>query len=85
MKELASGVMVAFYATIALFFLRFWKRSADSLFLLFAIAFFLLSCQRLALTLTAERFESTAPYYITRLVAFLLILAAIWNKNRPRS
>ena len=70
------------YAIIGLFFLRFWKRTRDRLFILFAAAFWVLSAQRLALALTASRIEDDTIFYVVRLFAFLLILAAIIDKNR---
>jgi len=80
--QVVSGAIVMGYATGALFFLRFWRRSHDTLFAYFAAAFFILAIQRLALGLTAERNEDRLEFYVMRLVAFVLILVAIWQKNR---
>ncbi|MEZ0326653.1 MAG: DUF5985 family protein [Fimbriimonas sp.] len=82
MNQLLAGAIVMGYFVAGLFFLRFWKRSGDSLFLYFSVAFWILAVQRFALTLTEERNEDTLAYYILRLAAFVLILLAIWNKNR---
>ena len=82
MKELLAGGMVTGYLVAALFFLRFWSRTRDALFGFFAAAFTILALQRLALTLTNESAEYTTAFYGARLVAFLLIIAGIWNKNR---
>ena len=79
-----SGVLVTGYAVAALFFLRFWTRTRDRLFLLFASAFALLSLQRGLLAIVADP-NAAAPLYALRLLAFLLILYAIWDKNRPVS
>jgi hypothetical protein len=65
-----------------LFFLRFWWRTRDSLFACFAAAFGIFAGQRLGLALTAERNEDDTLFYAVRLLAFLLILAGIWQKNR---
>lgn len=70
------------YLVPGIFFLRFWKQSRDRLFSLFAFAFFLLAGQRLALALTTQDSESVIFLYVVRLIAFLLILAAIIDKNR---
>lgn len=75
-----SGVLVLGYAVAGLFFLRFWRESRDRLFGYFASAFFLLAIQRI---LIAVR-EPTAPVYVVRLLAFVLILWAIIEKNRDR-
>ena len=76
-----SGVLVAGYAIAGLFFLRFWRQTRDRLFLWFAAAFWLLAAQRGALA--ALGLEATWLYWV-RLLAFLLILAAVIDKNRPR-
>jgi hypothetical protein len=82
MNQVLSGAIVMAYVVAGLFFLRFWKRSSDTLFIYFAIAFWILAVQRLALTLTSEGNEDNLLFYIIRLAAFVLILLAIWNKNR---
>ncbi len=82
MNPLLAGAIIMGYLVAGLFFLRFWKRSNDSLFVYFAVAFWLLAAQRLALALTAERNEENTGYYIVRLAAFVLILIGIWNKNQ---
>jgi hypothetical protein len=80
--DLMSGAIVMGYAVAGLFFLRFWRQTRDRLFLIFAIAFWLLGAQRLALVLTAQLIESHTWLYLVRLFAFLLIFLAIVDKNR---
>lgn len=86
LTTLVSGAMVMAYFVAGLFFLRFWKDTRDRLFGSFGAAFVLLALQRLLLTITVEERESTAALllYIIRLLAFLLILWAIIDKNRAR-
>ena len=80
MRLFVAGLLTMGYAVSALYFLRFWKRSGDRLFVFFSLAFGLLAVQRLGLTfLTA--IDSTWLYGI-RLLAFLLLLAGILEKNR---
>jgi hypothetical protein len=69
-----------------LFFLRFWRDTRDRLFLIFALAFWLLGLTRLGLALLQPRplEESHTYLYWVRLLAFVLILVAIVDKNRPR-
>lgn len=74
-----SGAIVFGYAIAGLFFFRFWKRTADRLFVMFAIAFWLLGAIRLAITMF--KVEEDHYLYWIRLVAYLLILAAIVDKN----
>lgn len=61
------------------FFLRFWRESRERLFLLFAGAFCLLGVNRIV-TVLLQQEESLVPY-VVRLLAFLLILLAILDKN----
>ena len=80
--NLLSGFLLAEYAIITLFFLRFWHTSRDRLFFMFAAAFGLLTVQRLAIALTQEVLEEQAPLYLLRLAAFVVIVIAIVDKNR---
>ena len=86
LTTLVSGAMVMAYFTAGLFFLRFWKDTRDRLFGSFAAAFFLLALQRALLTVLVNDRESTVGLmlYGIRLLAFLLILWAIIDKNRSR-
>jgi uncharacterized membrane protein len=77
--QLISGVLVAGYLVAALFFLRFRRETGDRLFLVFSVAFAILAVQRMALALTTR---NETLIYGLRLLAFLLILAAIIDKNR---
>ena len=83
-QQLISGALVAGYFVVALFFLRFWKKTGDRLFILFSTAFGVLAIQRLALALTTGTTEDVLPLYVVRLIAFLIILAAIVDKNRGK-
>ncbi len=68
----------------SLFFLRFWRRTHDRFFLAFAVAFLLLAVnQALALWIGAAD-ERIGYTYLLRVVAFVLILAAIVDKNLTR-
>jgi hypothetical protein len=80
-----SGTIVMGYVVAALFFLRFWHQTRDRLFLIFALAFFVLGVQRLGLVLSALPVEARTDLYLVRLFAFLMILLAIVDKNRTSS
>ncbi|MDF2441755.1 MAG: hypothetical protein JWN98_2739 [Abditibacteriota bacterium] len=84
LNQTVSGAIIMGYVVAALFFLRFWKQSRDRLFGFFATSFFILAVQRTALALTTQNNEGTIYLYVVRLIAFLLILIAILDKNRPR-
>ncbi len=80
-----EGALFMGYLAIALFFLRFWRRSFDRLFAFFALAFAILASSRLALTLMDLPNETQLLIRMLRLVAFLLILWGIIDKNRKPS
>ena len=75
------GAIVMACFTVGLFFLRFWRKTRDRLFVIFAIAFWLLALNWLALAFT-EQDEVRTALYVVRLLAFVLILVGIWDKNR---
>ena len=77
-----TGMVAALDAVIALFFLRFYVRSRDRLFAMFALSFGILTLQRVLLPLARDWGENTAWLYGLRLLAFLVILIAIIDKNR---
>jgi hypothetical protein len=88
MQDLAgliTGALAAGYVVAGLFFARFWSRTHDRLFAMFAAAFWLLALQRVAIIATAGWLEDTTWLYTLRLLAFLLILAAIADKNRTNA
>jgi hypothetical protein len=82
LSAVVSGFLVAGYAVAGLFFLRFWRDTRDRLFGIFAAAFWLLSAQRLALALSPDPNGEQLLLYGIRLLAFVLILGAIVDKNR---
>lgn len=84
MRELLSGAVAAASLVAALYFLRFWRRSSDRLFALFAAAFTMMAANHVALGLTEPDSEFRVAIYCVRLVAFLFILVAIVDKNRRR-
>ena len=75
------GFLTGGYLLAGVFFLKFWRRTRDALFLAFAIAFALLAIAAPLPLLTGVPSESQAPIYLLRLAAFLLIIWAILRKN----
>jgi hypothetical protein len=80
--DFLSGVATFGFLLAALFFLRFWKRTRDGLFLAFAAAFLLLGVGQGLLALANIPVEERSWLYLFRLTAFGLILIAILRKNR---
>lgn len=82
MNQLLLGAIATASLIIGLFFLRFWRDTRDRFFLLFASAFVLEGVNRALLGLHESASEYEPLIYLIRLLSFLLILAAIWDKNR---
>lgn len=81
MIEFLSGAVTLAYFLSAVFFLRFWRKTSDRLFLAFAIAFVLFALnQALAYVLDIYH-EPTSFIYALRVIGFVLILGAIVDKN----
>ena len=81
---LVNGAVILASLLVGLFFLRYWKSTRDRLFLIFAVAFAVLAANRTALAFLADDETRTYIYWL-RLLAFLLILVAIIDKNRSRA
>ena len=77
-----SGVITMGFVVSGLFFLRFWKRTGDRLFIAFALAFWLLGSVQAILALVQIPVEERSPVYLIRLAAFALLIASITIKNR---
>jgi heme/copper-type cytochrome/quinol oxidase subunit 4 len=75
------GVIVTASIVAAAFFWKFWRQTRDTLFLAFAAAFLIEGLNRLSFLFIDQPNEGRAAIYVVRLVAFLLIIAAIVRKN----
>jgi hypothetical protein len=76
-----SGIITMGFVVCVVFFLRFWRRTHDSLFLVFSIAFLLLALNQALTTLLGLPLEERSWLYLLRLAAFLIIIGAIVRKN----
>src|SRR5688572_7309961 len=77
------GLVVMASVVAGLFFLRFWRKTRDRLFLIFALAFWILALNWALLALINPMGEEKRSlFYVLRLVAFILIIYAIIDKNR---
>jgi hypothetical protein len=83
--DFLSGAVAFGFFVCGLFFLRFWRRTHDELFLAFALAFGLLGLGQTILALANIPTEERGSIYLIRLTAFALILIAILRKNRAIS
>jgi hypothetical protein len=80
--DFLSGAVVLGFCVCGLFFLRFWRRTHDALFLGFALGFALLGAGQAILALANMPTEERGSLYLIRLVAFAVIIVAIVRKNR---
>ena len=80
--DFLSGAITLGFVIAGVFFLRFWRRTDDGLFLAFALAFALLGVGQAIQALGSIPHEEREFIYLFRLAAFSLILWAILRKNR---
>ena len=79
------GVIVTCSFVAAAFFARFWFATRDLLFLGFAAAFVLEGLNRMTFLFLDRPNAGDEYIYVVRLLSYLLILAAIANKNRTKA
>ena len=87
MYQFVSGMITMGFATAALFFFRFWQRTADSLFAIFGIAFLCFALNHALTALLDFARDDQSWIYLLRLAGFVLLIAAIVRKNvgpKPR-
>ena len=84
MLDFSSGAVAMGYAVAGLFFLKFWSRTGEEVFVAFSAAFALLALEQVLLVWVGLPREEQTWLYLLRLLAFLLIIGAILRKNtRP--
>ena len=81
-KLLLLGAIAMASFTIALIFLRFWLKTRDRFFAFFAAAFAIAGIGRVILGLWPHVGDHAPLIYVTQLLAFLVIIYAIFDKNR---
>ncbi|HYP07808.1 MAG TPA: DUF5985 family protein [Bryobacteraceae bacterium] len=79
------GLLTAMFLTAAVFFLRFWKETRDRFFLTFAGSFFVEGVSRVALLFVDRPSQPHSIIYVIRMLASLLIVWAILQKNYGKS
>lgn len=75
------GIIATSSIMAGIFFLKFWKRTRDFLFIAFAVAFIIEGGSRASVLLLEKPNEGSPWIYLVRLLASLLILFAILKKN----
>ena len=84
MAAFTAGALTLGWLAIGVFFLKFWRRTGDGLFLAFAVAFALLATNQAVPVLFGVPSENQGYIYLLRLAAFLLIILAVLRKNLRR-
>jgi hypothetical protein len=79
--DFLAGANSLGFILIALYFLKFWRRTRDPFFGGFAIAFFIMGVGRVVEAISRNTHASTPAVYIFRLLAFAIIIFAIAQKN----
>jgi hypothetical protein len=77
-----AGTLVMSAFVIGLRFLKFWKLSNDRFFIWFAVAFWVFGFGWIFRAFAPGMSEHGHWVYLPRLLAFLIIIAAILDKNR---
>jgi hypothetical protein len=81
MEPFLTGANAMAFTVAGLFFLRFWRTTGDRLFLIFALAFWVLGIARVGLAVFRGITEFHIALYLLRVCAYLLIAYAILEKN----
>jgi len=84
LEGLIAGALGAGFLVAGLFFLKFWRRTGDRLFLAFSAAFGLLAVANVLPILLDAPHEERSGIYLIRLAAFVLIIVAVLGKNLRR-
>ena len=82
MNSFLLGALAMGFLAGSLFFLRFFGRTGDRFFAYFSGAFGIMSANQVALAVFGEDSEYRSWLYLVRFAAFLVILYAIYDKNR---
>lgn len=78
------GAIAMAYTVAGLFFIKFWMKTRDRFFLIFASSFLLEAVNRFFFSLYLDA-EKDILVYSVRLISYLIILGAIIDKNRRSS
>jgi hypothetical protein len=79
-----GGLTAMLFIVIGVYFVKFWHRTRDPLFIAFAIAFWLLALNQSLLAMNVVPSEERGWTYLLRVAAFLFIAIAIVRKNSER-
>ena len=81
MIDFLAGALTLAYVVAAVYFIHFWRRTSDRLFMAFAAAFTLLALNQVMVFALGVADERHNYAYVLRVLGFVLILGAIVDKN----
>ena len=76
-----GGLVTMCFVVIGVFFLKFWIRTRDFLFIAFGIAFWLMAASQGLVAIAVVPREEQSWVYLLRVAAFVFIAIAIVRKN----
>jgi hypothetical protein len=82
MMQFLWGALTMAGWVAGLFFLQYWRATRDRLFAFFAVAFWLLALSWMVLGAFEIQTETRHYVYVIRLLAFLVLIVGILDKNR---
>lgn len=85
MSAFFYGMVTMGFIFAGLFFLRFWRRTGEGLFVVFALAFWLLALNQIFLAAAGSENPLLSWEFLPSLGAFGLLIMAILIKNFDRS
>jgi hypothetical protein len=81
--QFLAGALMATYVVLGMYFMRFWRKTRDQLFLWFGTAFIVFAAERIVFAFGGSpNSESHAVFYVLRLFGYLMIIFGIVQKNR---
>jgi hypothetical protein len=81
MIQYSWGALSMACAIVGLFLFKFWRQTADRLFVFFGVAFWTLGAHWFGLAFVNPGIESRHELYLLRLAAFLVLIVGIVDKN----
>lgn len=84
MNDILVGAIAMASLVAAMVFMRYWRNTGDRFFLWFALSFAIEGAHRIYAAMARAMLEDGPLHYGIRLLAYGLILWAIFEKNWPR-
>jgi hypothetical protein len=82
MRHFLWGALAMTSVIASIFFMRYFRLTRDRLFVFFSIAFLVMALNWIGLAIADPSIETRHQVYVLRLLAFVLILIGIIDKNR---